>query len=165
MNKLFIVFLISGFFLLFFIACSVSSKTEQVKTPAPPKPGECTGCHGNKAVIPEDHADTSEMNRDDCNACHESEEMSLKEKIPSGHMHQLSGVSCRECHKNPSEAEPVDQAVCRTCHNDEKALYSATREKALNPHFSPHEGKIPDCNKCHHQHKLSENACNNCHSH
>lgn len=165
MNKHFLPYLATGVFLISLISCTVSeiSETAAPEAPSSPKPGDCISCHEDKAVIPEGHIDTKEMTGNDCGACHESAAMSLRNKIPLSHMHQLEGVSCDKCHEDPASAEAADSAVCKVCHDDMKALYNATSEVGLNPHFSPHEGKTPDCNRCHHQHKKSENFCTGCH--
>jgi hypothetical protein len=164
MYKLFIRHLLIGLFMLFLISCGVSKTTETAppKAPASPKPGQCTACHEDKEVIPQNHVDTDDMTADDCDSCHEGT-TSLINKIPLSHMHQLEGISCRGCHEDPASAEAADSTVCKNCHNDTKALYNATSGEELNPHYSPHEGGIPDCNKCHHQHKKSENYCTQCH--
>ena len=166
MPRNFIRNLTGGIFLLFLISCGVSeiSKTAATKAPSSPEPGDCNACHEGKEVLPEDHVDTRDMTGSECSACHEAGSDSLYNKIPLSHMHQLAGISCIECHDDPASARPAESAVCKKCHNDMNALYSATSEVGLNPHFSPHDGKIPDCNRCHHQHKNSENFCNQCHS-
>ncbi len=165
MDKHFIRNLISGIFLLFIISCSVSemSETAAPEAPSAPKPGDCASCHEGKKVIPEKHPDTKAMTGKQCSMCHKTGAMNLTNKIPLSHMHKLAGISCEECHEDPASAKPAGEAVCKKCHNDMKALYNATSEVELNPHFSPHEGKISDCNRCHHQHKNSENYCRQCH--
>ena len=165
MHKHFIRNLISGIFLLFLISCSISEISEPAapEPPSSPKPGDCAACHEGKEVISKNHPDTKDMTGDQCNMCHRTSTMDLSKKIPLSHIHKLAGISCNECHEDPSAAAPADEAVCKTCHSDMKALYSATSEIGLNPHFSPHEGKVPDCNRCHHQHKTSENFCTGCH--
>lgn len=165
MYKHYIKHIGAGLFLLFLISCSVSeiSETAAPEAPSPPKPGDCVSCHESKDVIPENHVETKGMMGDKCAMCHKTGPTSLRKKIPLSHMHQLEGISCKECHEDPASAKAVDSSVCKSCHNDMNALYNATSEVGLNPHFSPHEGKISDCNKCHHQHKSSENFCTGCH--
>ncbi len=165
MYKHFTWYLISGISLLFLFSCSVSetNKTTSPEASTSPKPGDCIACHEDKEVIPLNHPETKNMTGDLCGSCHGTESNSLNEKIPLSHMHQLAGITCKECHEDPASAEPVDSNVCKTCHNDMDALFSATSEVGLNPHFSPHEGEISDCNLCHHQHKTSENYCHQCH--
>lgn len=155
----------TGLILFFLIACGVSEMRETAapKAPASPEPGDCTACHEGKKVIPDSHVDTREMKGDDCMACHEEDSMSLRGKIPLSHMHQLNGISCTGCHEDPAAAKPAGTNVCQACHGDTRALYNAASELVINPHFSPHEGRIPDCNKCHHMHKSSENYCSGCH--
>ena len=165
MNKHFIPNLIIGSFLLFTISCSVSEMKESpaAKAPASPKPGDCTSCHEDKKVLPDDHVDTKGMAGSECDSCHGSKENSLWTKIPLSHLHQLKGVSCKECHEDPASPEPADTAVCQKCHGDIGALIKAASELQINPHYSPHDGKISDCNKCHHVHKSSVNYCAGCH--
>lgn len=165
MYKNFIIYTAIGLFLFFLISCGVSEiqKTAEPKAPAAPGPGDCISCHEGNEVLPENHVDTKGMMGDDCMTCHEEDSMSLKGKIPLSHMHQLNGVSCKECHEDPAAAKPVGTDVCQTCHGDTRALIEAASELEINPHFSPHEGKIPDCNRCHHMHKSSENYCSHCH--
>lgn len=165
MHKNLIPQLISGIFLLFLISCSVSeiSETTTPKAPSSPEPGDCISCHESKEVIPLRHVDTKGMMGDKCDMCHKAGSTSLRNKIPLSHTHQLKGLSCKECHEDPASAKAADSKVCQTCHDDTKELYNATSEVGLNPHFSPHEGKISDCNRCHHQHKSSENYCTQCH--
>lgn len=165
MHKHFLPHLVIGLFLLFLISCSVSeiSETAATKAPSSPEPGDCAACHEVEEVLPEDHVDTRDMTGSECSACHEAGSNSLYNRIPLSHMHRLAGISCKECHGDPASATPADSEVCKKCHNDMNALYDATSEVGLNPHFSPHEGKISDCNMCHHQHKDSENYCTECH--
>ena len=166
MSKYFISRLISLFFLLFLISCSTSelNKTASLKDPGQPKAGDCISCHEDKQVLPGDHADTSDMMLDDCTSCHDpGGELSLLNKIPLSHAHKLKGISCKGCHEDPASPVAAGQEVCLNCHSDTAALIEKTGSLELNPHFSPHEGKTLDCNRCHHQHKSSENYCSRCH--
>ncbi|MFC1839587.1 cytochrome c3 family protein [Thermodesulfobacteriota bacterium] len=165
MYKHFSRYLISGIILLFLISCSVLEIKESTtfKLPASPEPGDCIACHKNKKVLSQGHVDTRDMTGNECGSCHEPGETSLRTNIPLGHMHQLEGVSCKGCHEDPASAKAVDSKVCQKCHSDEGALIEAAKELEINPHFSPHEGKVPDCNRCHHQHRNSENYCAKCH--
>lgn len=159
------IMILTGLFLLFLLSCSVREidKTASVEAPATPKPGDCAACHMDKEVLPQGHVNTSDMRGNNCVSCHKPGTGSLRTKIPLSHMHKLEGLSCKECHEDPSSAKAIDSKVCQGCHNDTGVLIEAAKELPINPHFSPHEGKISDCNKCHHQHKKSENACANCH--
>ncbi|MGD9160371.1 MAG: cytochrome c3 family protein [Desulfobacteraceae bacterium] len=165
MCKHFIKHLITGLFLFFLISCSVSEikETAAPKAPSSPQPGDCIACHEGKQVLPQDHVDTKGMTGSECDSCHQPGPTSLWTKIPLSHIHQQKGVSCRECHEDPVSPEPADTKVCQNCHGDIQALIEAASELTINPHFSPHEGKIPDCSKCHHLHKSSENYCAGCH--
>lgn len=155
---------LTGLCLLFFLSCGVKEldKAVSVKAPAQPKPGECKACHKDKDVLPQGHVDTVEMAGGDCDSCH-SGATSLWTKMPLSHKHKLNGLTCDKCHENTDPKKAVDASVCQTCHNDPQALLEASKELTINPHFSPHDGKIPDCNKCHHQHKKSVNYCAGCH--
>jgi Cytochrome c3 len=161
----YITIYLTGLFLLFFLSCGVKEldKTASIKTPASPGPGECNTCHKDKEVLPQGHVDTAEMKGSNCDSCHSEGETSLRTKMPLSHKHKMEGMSCNDCHKEPAPYTAVSSNVCQGCHNDTKALFEAAKEVAVNPHFSPHDGKIPDCNKCHHQHKKSENYCSGCH--
>ena len=166
MYKNFIPNLIVAFLLLFSISCSVSKikETAAPEVPAAPKPGDCASCHEDKDVLPQDHVDTRDMTGEKCVMCHKpAGSMSLWSKIPLSHLHQLNGITCEGCHEDPAAPEPAGTAVCQKCHDDVKSLVQAASELELNPHFSPHEGKILDCNKCHNMHKSSKNACAQCH--
>ncbi len=155
----------SGLILLFLTSCAVSETTETaaLKTPAAPGPGDCDACHESGEALPQGHVDTAAMNGNACGACHAGT-AGLRTKIPLGHIHQLKGVSCKECHEDPSSAMAADSGVCKRCHDNMALLIESTNDLAVNPHFSPHEGSVPDCNRCHHQHKGSENICAGCHN-
>jgi hypothetical protein len=156
---------LTGLCLLFFLSCGVKEvdKTVAVKAPAFPKPGECKACHKDKEVLPQGHVDTAEMTGGDCDSCHSDVQTSLRTKIPLSHKHKLNGFTCNDCHENTEPKKAVDASVCQKCHNDPQALIEASKKLTINPHYSPHDGKIPDCNKCHHQHKSSKNYCAQCH--
>ncbi len=150
--------------IIFFLSCGVKEmdKAVPVKTSAQPAPGECKACHADKDYLPQGHVDTAEMKGSDCDSCH-SGETSLRTKMPLGHKHRLNGLTCDQCHENIEPKKAVEASVCQRCHNDLKALIEASKALTINPHFSPHDGKTPDCNKCHHQHKKSVNYCAGCH--
>ncbi len=159
-------YLLSLLFLFFMLSCGISEISERTseKVPVSQKPGDCLACHKEKEVLPVDHADTSDMTGNECDACHDDEVTSLKSKIPLSHNHQLEGITCNECHIETGDKKGADSKVCLNCHNDTTSLIDATGSLELNPHFSPHDGNTPDCNRCHHQHKYSENFCNQCHN-
>ena len=155
----YVIQLLSGLFLLFLISCGglEINETASPKVPASPKPGDCIACHGSKVVLPQGHVDTRDMMGNECGTCHEPGPTSLWTKIPLSHIHQMNGVSCKGCHEDPASAKAADSNVCLKCHNNMRSLVEAASDLELNPHFSPHEGKVPDCNRCHHWHKSSEN--------
>lgn len=154
-----------GLFLLFLISCSVSKINENItpEAPASPKPGDCFVCHESKEVLPQGHVDTQDMMVNGCSACHEAKAAGLWTKIPLSHLHRLAGLSCKDCHEDTSSPKAAGTEVCEKCHSDIGALIEETNDLDINPHYSPHEGKIPDCTKCHHEHKSSENYCAHCH--
>lgn len=155
---------ISIFLFFLLISCSVSriNETASERSSASSAPGDCSSCHKDKKVLPEDHVDTMDMKGDDCSSCHDSSS-DMKTNIPLSHKHTLNGVSCKGCHEDISSPGEVNSKVCKSCHDDTAELLKATSDLVINPHFSPHEGEIPDCNECHHQHRSSENYCNGCH--
>ena len=75
--------------------------------------------------------------------------------------HASKGVACGQCHETPNP-QPVAMLKCVTCH-DTKATAARTAKVTPNPHDNRHFGTEADCNSCHHQHKMSENLCVNCH--
>lgn len=159
--------LMSLLLLISLVSCNTSklNNTTALNKPAAPKAGDCNSCHEGMELLPSNHVDTRDMTLGDCTSCHEPEgDLSLRKKLPLSHAHKLGGVSCSQCHEDPASPSAVDQTVCLECHSDTAKLFEATGSLELNPHFSPHEGKISDCNRCHHQHKESENYCSRCHN-
>jgi hypothetical protein len=129
------------------------------------KPSDCAACHGKVMPLPQSHPSIANKGMKECAGCHrKGSATALIGKLPTSHIHQLSGVTCKSCHDNPRKAEPVKAAKCLTCHIGE-AIFAATAQvKPANPHGSPHYGKESDCNLCHHQHEKSENYCSQCHN-
>lgn len=128
------------------------------------KGGECAACHGQDKVLPEKHADTKEMNREACKACHTKDAMNLTGKMPGSHVHQLAGINCEKCHGKTKKPEALTMEQCVACHGSTAKLAEKTKDiKPSNPHTSPHYGTELDCNLCHHQHAKSENYCAQCH--
>lgn len=76
--------------------------------------------------------------------------------------HQAKGQNCASCHKESPPKSGVTSAVCLQCHGDAEKLAMRTMAVRPNPHDS-HLGEM-DCDKCHHGHKASEDACGKCHS-
>ncbi|MFZ7110919.1 MAG: cytochrome c3 family protein [Desulfatiglandales bacterium] len=60
--------------------------------------------------------------------------------------------------------EVVLTKKCLECHGPLRNVAEMTAAIEPNPHDSPHYGSELDCDLCHHQHKKSENFCNECHS-
>jgi len=155
-----------GLFLLLLISCSALeiNETTRLKVPASVKPGDCIACHESKGVLSQNHVDTRVMMGSECGTCHQPGPTTLRTKIPLSHIHQLKGLSCKVCHNDPASIKDVNSKVCVNCHDNMSLLIEATNDMVLNPHISPHEGMNIDCNRCHHQHKSSENYCNQCHN-
>lgn len=131
------------------------------------KPGDCAGCHKDAKVVPRKHVATTDMVLKDCQGCHGAKEGgpdALPTTVPLGHLHALKGVQCAQCHESGKPAA-VSMTKCLTCHTDMKALAQKTANvQPTNPHDSRHYGTEADCNLCHHQHKMSENHCAECHN-
>jgi fumarate reductase flavoprotein subunit len=75
--------------------------------------------------------------------------------------HRNRGTDCSGCHKESPLEQDVPVAVCLGCHGDYGKVAAKTNKLDPNPHNS-HLGEV-DCGKCHHAHKASVNACNECH--
>ena len=128
------------------------------------KPGNCKGCHGTNRTLPSAHPDTKDMNYEGCLGCHaHTGADGLRGKLPSAHIHRLSGVTCAKCHGKAGKREAVEMKECTACHKVEKLAEKTAKVKPANPHASPHHGADLDCNVCHHQHRRSEDFCSQCH--
>ena len=129
------------------------------------KPGHCAVCHLEQKVLPVSHVNTGEMSFAQCSGCHlatagKKPPGTLRGKMPLSHAHQLSGVTCTDCHEKQRPAAAPEGQKCLACHAGYKKI--ALTDKALhNPHDS-HMGEL-DCLLCHHVHKNSENFCGQCH--
>jgi Cytochrome c3 len=77
-----------------------------------------------------------------------------------GDRHKNLGVECSGCHREDPPKQRVPMAVCLGCHGDYSKVVAKTSKINPNPHDS-HLGEI-ECEKCHHSHKPSVNACNAC---
>jgi fumarate reductase flavoprotein subunit len=75
--------------------------------------------------------------------------------------HKNRGTDCSGCHRESPVKQDVPMAVCLGCHGDYRKVAAKTNKLDPNPHDS-HLGEV-DCAKCHHAHKPSVNACNECH--
>ena len=76
--------------------------------------------------------------------------------------HKNAGITCDACHPETPPGKAVSMEVCLGCHGDYAKLAEQTGKAEPNPHES-HEGPVP-CEKCHHNHKASENYCASCHN-
>ncbi|MBA4419138.1 MAG: hypothetical protein C0392_14710 [Syntrophus sp. (in: bacteria)] len=132
------------------------------KKMATSQPENCALCHGKEKALPAGHNDIKKMNYEGCKKCH-IDTLRLGGKLPGGHIHQLSGVSCEKCHGKVKKQTEVPMKQCVTCHNPEKLKEKTAKVKPENPHTSPHYGTGLDCNACHRQHGKSENFCAQCH--
>ncbi|MDQ5986727.1 MAG: hypothetical protein CSYNP_02458 [Syntrophus sp. SKADARSKE-3] len=155
------------FIVLICFLCALS--LVQVASAAPKqnlkaKGGDCAACHGNEKVLPEGHPYTKAMNAKSCLACHKEEKTSLAGKMPGGHVHRLSDITCASCHGKVKKPEAVAMDKCIACHGStDKLAEKTSKVKPENPHTSPHYGTTLDCTLCHKQHAKSENYCNQCH--
>jgi len=72
--------------------------------------------------------------------------------------HEAVGIGCNDCHEETPPDSLVPKVVCLTCHEDYKELATS--------YLDPHNAHItyPDCGDCHHAHRASEIACQQCHS-
>jgi hypothetical protein len=74
----------------------------------------------------------------------------LRGKMDLSHSHQLSGVTCADCHGVTRPAKPSEKKKCLSCHADYKKVAILTDKTLPHPHNS-HMGDL-DCGLCHHQH-------------
>ncbi len=150
--------------ILFFFSFS-SSAANSPKRLSNVQPGDCLVCHEEgKRVLPSNHADTRGMKLKTCMVCHAKDKISIKSKMPTSHVHTLSGVSCDECHGQKPPFEKMEYRICVTCHSSEGLAKIPAKGPSLpNPHNS-HYGKEVDCSLCHFQHKKSEYLCLKCHN-
>jgi hypothetical protein len=78
--------------------------------------------------------------------------------------HADRGISCVQCHGKAAKKSVVPMQQCLSCHGDTKELAARTAKvKPTNPHENRHFGTEADCNRCHHEHAVSENLCLPCH--
>jgi hypothetical protein len=75
--------------------------------------------------------------------------------------HKDRGTDCSGCHRENPPKQDVPMAICLGCHGDYQKVAAKTNKLDPNPHDS-HLGEV-DCGRCHHAHKASVNACNECH--
>jgi len=130
------------------------------------RPGDCIICHGDQKVLPAAHGKTDGMTYQRCLACHQKtgeakKARTLRGKMTLSHMHQLSGISCSDCHGKERPATGPDGQTCLGCHADYKTKLLLTDKALPTPHQS-HMGEL-DCLLCHHLHARSENFCAQCH--
>jgi hypothetical protein len=125
------------------------------------KPGDCHVCHGENVKLPDGHPNTEDMMFPDCKQCHTKQKNQLETKILLSHIHNLSGITCSQCHEMNKFKRKITSKQCIACHGDYNTLADITKDADPNPHKS-HQGKL-DCNLCHHQHVKSVNYCSQCH--
>lgn len=77
--------------------------------------------------------------------------------------HQARGMNCATCHRESPPTAAVPSNVCIKCHGNAEKL--AEKTSAVKPH-NPHDSHIGEvaCDQCHHGHKVSVNACAQCHT-
>jgi len=79
--------------------------------------------------------------------------------------HAGQGITCVQCHGKGAKKGAVPMRQCVGCHGDTKDLAARTAQvKPTNPHQNRHYGTQADCNRCHHEHAVSENFCLPCHT-
>ncbi len=125
--------------------------------------GDCAACHGGDSMVPADHAATKALTLTQCLACHKAQDPKLINTMPLSHAHQLSGVTCTQCHGKTQPPAPVPTETCVTCHPIPELIEKTKMVEEANPHNS-HYGPDLACEMCHHAHKESEVFCNQCHS-
>lgn len=131
----------------------------------PTKLGECSACHVSVNVLPEGHLPTTDMDAQTCLVCHaKGADFSLRSKMPLGHLHQLSGVTCQNCHGETETPAALSTEQCLACHGPIEALAARTADvRPTNPHSTPHGPTFVACDLCHQAHRKSENFCAQCH--
>ena len=139
-----------------FFCSQVIAAPELSMEQAEVKGGDCTACHEQSKVLPDDHPDTKNMDWAECKSCHDNEL-----NLTGSHHHMLSDVNCIKCHGKTDSPEALSMENCIECHNIAELIKKT--EGPDNPHFSRHYGSELDCNLCHHQHEESEMYCNKCH--
>lgn len=123
----------------------------------------CLSCHhGEDRVLPGEHVATQSLDLNKCLECHHGDETRLTYKIPLGHTHQLSGISCIDCHGTQEPMKTVESGKCISCHSLEDLRDQKSGNIEANPHDS-HYGPDLDCDLCHHVHQVSEDFCIQCH--
>lgn len=131
----------------------------------PTNPGDCVACHQAGSVLPEGHVPTADMDAEGCLVCHgKATPLALQSKMPLGHFHSLSGVTCQACHGETETPQALSTEQCLVCHGSFEDLAARTSgTKPENPHSSPHGPTYVACDLCHKQHEKSENFCAECH--
>ncbi len=174
LQALSIVLVSTSFTALIIAGCSltiVASSSDQPKKFEDAKPGDCTACHGNTTVLPAGHDNTIDMGLSQCDTCHKANSNKgdkkapvIRGKIPLGHLHLLSDVSCTDCHGTSGPAAALTRQECYSCHDSLEEIISRTEAVIPNPHDN-HYGET-DCDLCHKQHTKPENFCNQpgCHN-
>ena len=151
---------------VFFVAVSLNTsafaapqKLEKARA------GDCAACHGADKVLPQSHAPTAEMTGEACLGCHQpGSPLALRTKMPLSHLHQLKGVTCKQCHGDKKAPQALSMEQCLACHGSvDKVAARTAKAKPNNPHASPHGKTYIACDLCHHQHAKSENFCAQCH--
>ncbi len=150
------------------VACAQALAAAPTRDPSA-LPQDCAACHKGEGryggAMPQKHKAVAGKKLADCLECHEKKTPdSLVTRLPGSHLHQLSGVSCVDCHGKEGKPAPVEAAQCLSCHGSgDKVAALTAKVKPQNPHRSVHYGTELDCNLCHHQHAKSENYCAECH--
>lgn len=125
--------------------------------------GDCSGCHGSQQVLPSLHVPTAALQWEDCVQCHDSadERVTLRGRLPLGHLHGLRGIACVACHEGSMDSAPEGDRVCIQCHGRLNEVATQPARGGPNPHDSHYRGL--ECTFCHHVHRPSEDFCLQCH--
>ena len=166
-KKLFLTALAGGVTLLFLLpgarVALPTSPPAKAKLLSEAKAFDCPACHGGQKMLKAEHKPVTGQSLNDCRQCHGKDAKTLRAKLSLSHLHQLSGVGCKDCHQDPQKAQALATKDCLACHQSPEKLAQATAKMEYNPHNSPHYGTTVDCNLCHHLHQKSENMCSQCH--
>lgn len=125
--------------------------------------GNCAACHDGDSMVPADHVATTGLTLSECLSCHEDDDPKLTNTMPLSHTHQLSGVTCAQCHGETTSPTDVPTDTCVVCHPVADLVKKVPTDEGTYTHNS-HYGPDLACEVCHHVHKASELYCNECHS-
>ncbi|NLG69130.1 MAG: cytochrome c3 family protein [Firmicutes bacterium] len=125
--------------------------------------GDCSRCHATQQVLPASHVPTAGLRWEDCVECHDpvDELLTLRGRLPLGHLHGLRGIPCTACHVEGVDSAPEGDGVCVDCHGSLDQITTGAAGDRPNPHDAHYQGL--ECTFCHHMHRPSEDFCLQCH--